>query len=81
MKILIRLILFCAVLVNGKKVFRHGNKLEAEKKLESFMAMMKSSTPEESLGNSKCDGQPAYVEFEHDCLLIRILLTNYLYRT
>ena len=56
------LVLSIVLCVNGKKAFRHGSKveLEAQKKLEAFQAMMKSSPPEDTLGGSTCTGQPNY---------------------
>eukprot|EP00938_MAST-03A_sp_MAST-3A-sp1_P001384 g1384.t1 len=56
------LVLSIVLCVNGKKAFRHGSKveLEAQKKLEAFHAMIKSSPPEHTLGGSTCPGQPSY---------------------
>ena len=56
------LVLSIVLCVNGKKAFRHGTKveLEAQKKLEAFQKMMKSSPPAHTLGGSTCTGQPSY---------------------
>jgi len=61
---MILLLLLVIFVVDGRKTLRHETTLtakldlDATSKLELFEKMMREAPPKESLGNSKCPGQP-----------------------